>query len=98
MIAIKVTITTRITTSETNSLIGNPNSLLIWNNLTFDTDCFIQLEERHVTAKCQALREYKSQGFRDYTSPEFVRSLARTRGVQVGCQYAEAFEVIRLFL
>ena len=71
---------------------------LIWNNLTFDTDCFVQLEERHVEAKCQALREYKSQGFRDYTSPEFVRSLARTRGVQVGCQYAEAFEVIRLFL
>ena len=71
---------------------------LIWNNLTFDTDCFVQLEERHIEAKCQALREYKSQEFRDYTSPEFVRSLARTRGVQVGCQYAESFEVIRLFL
>ena len=71
---------------------------LIWNNLTFDTDCFVQLEERHIEAKCQALREYKSQDFRDYTSSEFVRSLARTRGVQVGCQYAESFEVIRLFL
>lgn len=71
---------------------------LIWNNLTFDTNCFIKLEERHVKAKCEALKEYKSQGFRDYTSEDFVRSLARTRGVQVGCQFAEVFEVIRLFL
>lgn len=71
---------------------------LIWNNLTFDTDCFVKLEERHIEAKCQALKEYHSQDFRDYTKPEFIRSLAHTRGVQVGCQYAEAFEVIRLFL
>lgn len=71
---------------------------LIWNNLTFDTNCFVKLEERHIEAKCRALKEYKSQGFRDYTSEEFVRSLARTRGVQVGCKYAECFEVIRLFM
>ncbi len=71
---------------------------LIWNNLTFDTDCFVKLEERHIEAKCKALKEYHSQDFRDYTKPEFIRSLAHTRGVQVGCQYAEAFEVIRLFL
>lgn len=71
---------------------------LIWNNLTFDTNCFVKLEERHIDAKCQALKAYKSQGFRDYTSAEFVRSLARTRGVQVGCTYAECFEVIRLFM
>lgn len=71
---------------------------LIWNNLSFDTNCFIKLEERHIMAKCEAVKEYKSQGFRDYTSEDFIRSLARTRGVQVGCQYAEVFEVIRLFL
>lgn len=71
---------------------------LPWNNLSFDTDCFIQLEERHIAAKCEALKEYHSQEHRDYTSEEFIRSLARTRGVQVGCRYAEAFEVIRLFL
>lgn len=71
---------------------------LIWNNLTFNTDCFIKLEAIHVQKKFEALQEYKSQGFRDYLSKEFVYSLAKTRGVQVGCEYAEAFEVVRLFL
>lgn len=71
---------------------------LIWNNLTFNTQCFIKLEEKHVQAKVNALKMYESQGFRDYLSEEFIFSLARTRGVQVGCQYAEAFEVVRLFL
>ncbi len=71
---------------------------LIWNNLTFNTDCFVKLEKEHVQAKCIALKEYKSQGFRDYLSEEFIFSLAKTRGVQVGCEYAEAFEVVRLFL
>lgn len=71
---------------------------LPWNNLTFDTNCFINLEERHIMAKCMALKEYHSQECRDYTSEDFIRSLARTRGVQVGTTFAEAFEVIRLFL
>ena len=48
--------------------------------------------------KIRALKEYHSQGKRDYLSDEFVFSLARARGVQVGCEFAEAFEVVRLFL
>jgi len=71
---------------------------LIWNNLSFDTQGFIKLEKRHIDAKINALKMYKSQGFRDYLSGEFITALARTRGVQVGCEYAEAFEVIRLFI
>ena len=71
---------------------------LMWNNLTFNTDCFIKLDAKYVQKKYEALQEYKSQGFRDYLSKEFVYSLAKTRGVQVGCEYAEAFEVVRLFL
>ena len=71
---------------------------LIWNNLTFNTQCFIPLEKRHLEAKIEALKEYKSQGSRDYLSDEFILSLAKVRGVQVGCEYAEAFEVVRLFL
>ena len=38
---------------------------LIWNNLTFNTDCFIKLDAKHVQKKYEALQEYKSQGFRD---------------------------------
>jgi LmbE family N-acetylglucosaminyl deacetylase len=71
---------------------------LIWNNLTFNTQCFIHLEKKHIENKIAALKEYKSQGFRDYLSDEFIFSLAKTRGVQIGAEYAEAFEVIRLII
>jgi len=68
---------------------------LIWNNLTFNTTCFVKLEERHLLNKISALSKYESQAERNYFSPEFVKSLAKTRGVQIGAPYAEAFEVIR---
>lgn len=71
---------------------------LIWNNLQFNTQCFVKLEKKHVECKINALKEYRSQGKRDYLSDDFIFSLARARGVQVGCEYAEAFEVVRLFL
>ena len=71
---------------------------LIWNNLTFNTQCFIKLDKTHIDSKVNSLKEYKSQGFRDYLSEEFIYSLAKARGVQVGCEYAEAFEVVRLFI
>jgi LmbE family N-acetylglucosaminyl deacetylase len=69
---------------------------LIWNNLTFSTSCFVQLNASQVHQKCAALKEYASQQHRDYISEEFITALARTRGVQIGYEYAEAFEVIRL--
>ena len=68
---------------------------LIWNNLTFNTTSFIKLEEKHVQCKCNALKEYKSQEGRAYMSEDFIYSLAKTRGVQIGTKYAESFEVIR---
>ncbi|WP_375752254.1 PIG-L deacetylase family protein [Vibrio sp. HN007] len=71
---------------------------LIWNNLSFDTKCFVKLEEQHVALKSKSLIEYKSQGNRDYLCEDFIYSLARTRGVQVGAKYAECFEVIRWIL
>ncbi|WP_419773865.1 PIG-L deacetylase family protein [Halarcobacter sp.] len=68
---------------------------LIWNNLTFDTTSFVKLDKNHIQAKSDALKEYKSQGKRDYMSEEFIFSLAKARGVQIGSEYAESFEVIR---
>jgi LmbE family N-acetylglucosaminyl deacetylase len=68
---------------------------LIWNNVTFNTTCFIRLEKRHLENKIKALKNYNSQKGRDYVSGDFIRSLARARGVQIGAEYAEAFEVIR---
>jgi N-acetylglucosamine malate deacetylase 1 len=71
---------------------------LIWNNLTFNTISFVRLEKRHIDKKYEALIEYNSQEGRDYFSKEFIYSLAKTRGVQIGVDYAEAFDVIRLIL
>jgi len=66
-----------------------------WNNITFDTIAFVILDERHVEKKIRALKSYESQKDRAYFSEDFVRSLARTRGIQINAKYAEAFEVIR---
>jgi len=68
---------------------------LPWNNISFNTRCFIKLKERHVLKKIEVLQEYKSQMHRSYLNADFIRSLAITRGVQINAEYAEAFEVIR---
>ncbi|RLG19014.1 PIG-L family deacetylase [Candidatus Micrarchaeota archaeon] len=66
-----------------------------WNNITFHTQGFIKLEKEHVDKKIEALKAYESQRHRPYATEEFIRSLAKTRGVQIGVDYAEAFEVVR---
>lgn len=71
---------------------------LIWNNLSFSTDCFVSIEQSHLNRKIRALAQYKSQEGRDYMSAEFIRSLAKTRGVQIGYPLAESFEVLRWVL
>jgi len=66
-----------------------------WNNFSFHTTAFVALEEQHVQTKIRALSEYRSQHHRSYANEDFIKSLARIRGVQVNKQYAEVFEVIR---
>lgn len=66
-----------------------------WNNLDFRTSCFVDLSEENLETKIRAVRTYESQKYRDYASAEFIRSLALTRGVQIGKRYAESFEVVR---
>ncbi|PKM30374.1 MAG: LmbE family protein [Gammaproteobacteria bacterium HGW-Gammaproteobacteria-11] len=68
---------------------------LIWNNLSFDTTSFVKLDIKHIEAKHSALQCYTSQSGRDYMSRDFTFSLAKARGVQIGADYAESFEVIR---
>lgn len=69
-----------------------------WNNLVFRAGCFVTLSESNLRCKLRALACYASQAHRPYADSEFIRSLARTRGVQSGGLYAEAFETIRLFI
>jgi LmbE family N-acetylglucosaminyl deacetylase len=71
---------------------------LPWNNLSFKTTCFVPVDEVDVEVKVKALEQYESQQHRPYANGEFIRSLARTRGVQIGTRYAEVFEVVRWIL
>jgi LmbE family N-acetylglucosaminyl deacetylase len=71
---------------------------LIWNNLASNSNCFVDLSLENIRAKVAALSEYKSQAGRSYISKDFIYSLAKTRGVQIGSEYAECFEVIRLVI
>jgi len=66
-----------------------------WNNISFRTQNFIILEKRHIEKKIEALSFYKSQQHRNYFDPDYIWSLSRMRGMQVGAEYAEAFEVSR---
>ncbi|MCD4795125.1 MAG: PIG-L family deacetylase [Bacteroidales bacterium] len=66
-----------------------------WNNLTFTTNLFIRLTEKHVKLKISSIKKYISQLGRDYVDKNFIESVLRTRGGQAGCIYAEAFEIIR---
>lgn len=66
-----------------------------WNNVVFETRCFIPLKKAHVARKIEALRCYESQAHRSYLSEEFLWSIALTRGTQIEGGYAEAFEVVR---
>jgi LmbE family N-acetylglucosaminyl deacetylase len=66
-----------------------------WNNLKFHNQCFIKLSKKHIDKKVYALGAYNSQKMRNYASEDFIFSLAKTRGVMVNAEYAEAFEVIR---
>lgn len=69
-----------------------------WNNLTFTTDVFVKLEERHIVKKIDALKLYKSQDFRLYFGDSYIRALASTRGAQVDFTFAESFELLRILV
>jgi LmbE family N-acetylglucosaminyl deacetylase len=71
---------------------------LPWNNLNFSTSAFMHLSDGNIERKVNALKEYRSQAHRPYSNEEFIRALARTRGVQINTTYAETFEVMRWIL
>lgn len=68
---------------------------LCWNNITFHTQAFIKLNKENVEKKIKALKAYKSQSHKAYTTKDFVSGLATVRGTQIGVKYAETFEVLR---
>ncbi len=71
---------------------------LPWNHLKFENQLFVELDPRHLDCKINLLNHYRSQiaKSRQYFTPEFISGLARSRGIQIGKEFAEAFEVIRM--
>jgi N-acetylglucosamine malate deacetylase 1 len=70
---------------------------LPWNTITFPTRGFVTLEERHIMKKWKALQEYKTQFAikRPYFTLEYIKGIAKVRGIQVKAKYAEAFDIVR---
>lgn len=66
-----------------------------WNDMHYDAQLFISLSRQDVERKVDAIECYTSQKGRSYCDPEYIRSLARVRGVQIGVEYAESFNIIR---
>lgn len=71
---------------------------LPWNHVTFNTQAFVTLDKKHMEKKWEMMGVYESQlqKKRGYFDKDFIYGLAKVRGVQVGAEYAEAFDVIRL--
>ncbi len=69
-----------------------------WNNLNFEQQAYVRLEERHIHKKIDALACYASQGHRNYLNEDYIRNVAFTRGINIGCELAEVFEVYRWIL
>ena len=68
---------------------------LPWNNLNFKSNFHIKVSNENLQTKIKAVDCYKSQGFRKYLNEDFLVGLARTRGVQINEEFAEAFTIIR---
>jgi LmbE family N-acetylglucosaminyl deacetylase len=75
-----------------NSILGYE---MPWNNIVFETRCFVELKRHHIEKKIAALKHYKTQQHRSYLNEDFIFGLAKTRGTQFESEYAEAFEVVR---
>ncbi|RNC83668.1 MAG: PIG-L family deacetylase [Balneola sp.] len=70
---------------------------LPWNHVSFSTQAFVTLSQKHLDKKWEMMTTYESQfqKQRAYFTKEFMEGLARVRGVQIKEAYAEAFEVVR---
>lgn len=73
---------------------------LPWNQIVTTTQGFVELSSSHIERKWEAMQAYKSQVElrRSYFTDDFVKGLAKLRGLQLKVEWAEAFEVIRVIL
>ena len=67
-----------------------------YNNMQFKTGMYVKLSKKHIERKIAAVKKYKSQEDKIYANEGFFKSLAQVRGAQIGAEFAECFEVIRV--
>lgn len=70
---------------------------LPWNNVRFDNQMFVSLEDRHVKVKLDLLNNYQSQKIKNrfYFDNEYIIGQLRVKGTCISKKYAESFEVVR---
>lgn len=69
-----------------------------WNNLSFDQEVYIGLDQKNMNKKIEAAKCFISQKRRPYMKNNYFRALALTRGVQSNNRFAELFECVRINL
>lgn len=69
---------------------------LPWNTRDFKPTFFVKINEKHLHKKIEALKCYKSQILlgKPYINVDFIKGIARYRGIQCNSIYAEAYETI----
>lgn len=80
---------------RSNTILGYE---LPWNNLSVTLNGFISLDSRHVDKKIDALDSYNSQKDNLYFNSTYFKSVLFTRGIQLGTEFAEGYEVIKIKL
>jgi len=78
---------------KNSSLLGYE---LPWNQQQFNSTFFSPVSNDNLNKKITALKAYRSQAHRNYMQEDFIRSLAKVRGVQCNNEFAEAFEVYKI--
>lgn len=88
-----------VTAEETLRLFRNDGVLGYENprsSIQFHPTLYVQLDGKNLENKIKGMMCYKSQFDKYYFKPRIIRSFALMRGSQIGVDYAEAFEVLRM--
>ena len=76
-----------------------PSSTGYLKPVQWEPNCYIEVSEKEVEAKIQAMQSYRGEARPDPhpRSPEVLKALAKVRGSESGFYYAEAFMIQKIF-
>lgn len=70
--------------------------VLPWNILCERREMIVEVEKKHLERKVMAIRSYQSQSKRPYMQPEKIATIVSAGGIDIGVDFAERFEAIRV--